>query len=159
MRNVLQEFVRHPRDQSPTIVGLREHIFTGRSVTLHNVFKVIIVLYGWITWNYCLCSVSSLAGFMAYQETGFVTIGQRFLANPLRWKHASHFILVFVMMAQTDLREVQFTALNLSQSSLYNLQLWFGSTSTLNFENRLEPRTYISVFYRHISVFSHIPSC
>ena len=32
MRNVLQEFVRHPRDQTPTILGLREHIFTGRSV-------------------------------------------------------------------------------------------------------------------------------
>jgi len=58
MRNVLQEFVIHPRDQAPTILGLREHIFTG--------------------------SVSSLAGFMSYQETSFVTIGQRFLADPLR---------------------------------------------------------------------------
>ncbi|KAM0839639.1 hypothetical protein ACQ4PT_060186 [Festuca glaucescens] len=58
MRNILQEFVRNPRDQCPTILGLREHIFTG--------------------------SVSSLAGFMSYQETGFVTIGQRFLADPLR---------------------------------------------------------------------------
>ncbi|GJM90728.1 hypothetical protein PR202_ga07036 [Eleusine coracana subsp. coracana] len=58
MRNVLQEFVRHPKGQAPTILGLREHIFTG--------------------------SVSSLAGFMSYQETSFVTIGQRFLADPLR---------------------------------------------------------------------------
>jgi len=36
MRNVLQEFVRRPRDQSPTILGLREHIFTGRSVILQH---------------------------------------------------------------------------------------------------------------------------
>ncbi|VAI56274.1 unnamed protein product [Triticum turgidum subsp. durum] len=65
MRNVLQEFVRHPRDQTPTILGLREHIFTG--------------------------SVSSLAGFMSYQETSFVTIGQRFLADPLRVRfHYGH---------------------------------------------------------------------
>ncbi|TVU33247.1 hypothetical protein EJB05_25038 [Eragrostis curvula] len=65
MRNVLQEFVRHPKDQAPTILGLREHIFTG--------------------------SVSSLAGFMSYQETSFVTIGQRFLADPLRVRfHYGH---------------------------------------------------------------------
>ncbi|KAG8070458.1 hypothetical protein GUJ93_ZPchr0006g42597 [Zizania palustris] len=65
MRNVLQEFVRHPRDKAPTILGLREHIFTG--------------------------SVSSLAGFMSYQETSFVTIGQRFLADPLRVRfHYGH---------------------------------------------------------------------
>lgn len=30
------------------------------------------------------CSVSSLAWFMSNQETSFVTIGQRILANPLR---------------------------------------------------------------------------
>lgn len=30
------------------------------------------------------CSVSSLAWFMSNQETSFVTIGQRLLANPLR---------------------------------------------------------------------------
>ncbi|KAK3152612.1 hypothetical protein QOZ80_2BG0161290 [Eleusine coracana subsp. coracana] len=65
MRNVLQEFIRHPKDQAPTILGLREHIFTG--------------------------SVSSLAGFMSYQETSFVTIGQRFLADPLRVRfHYGH---------------------------------------------------------------------
>uniref|UniRef100_A0A0E0NCD4 1,3-beta-glucan synthase n=1 Tax=Oryza rufipogon TaxID=4529 RepID=A0A0E0NCD4_ORYRU len=65
MRNVLQEFVRHPRGKAPTILGLREHIFTG--------------------------SVSSLAGFMSYQETSFVTIGQRFLADPLRVRfHYGH---------------------------------------------------------------------
>ncbi|XP_074588343.1 LOW QUALITY PROTEIN: putative callose synthase 8 [Curcuma longa] len=65
IRNVLQEFLRHPGKHRPTIVGLREHIFTG--------------------------SVSSLAGFMSYQETSFVTIGQRFLANPLRVRfHYGH---------------------------------------------------------------------
>ncbi|XP_065035131.1 putative callose synthase 8 isoform X3 [Musa acuminata AAA Group] len=65
MRNVLQEFRRHHGENPPTILGLREHIFTG--------------------------SVSSLAGFMSYQETSFVTIGQRFLANPLRVRfHYGH---------------------------------------------------------------------
>jgi callose synthase len=58
MRNLLQEFLRNRGRRPPTILGLREHIFTG--------------------------SVSSLAWFMSYQETSFVTIGQRLLANPLR---------------------------------------------------------------------------
>ncbi|XP_020577252.1 putative callose synthase 8 isoform X3 [Phalaenopsis equestris] len=65
MRNLLQEFIRHSGQPHPTILGLREHIFTG--------------------------SISSLAGFMSYQETSFVTIGQRFLANPLRVRfHYGH---------------------------------------------------------------------
>ncbi|KAL8152216.1 hypothetical protein V2J09_009976 [Rumex salicifolius] len=66
MRNVLQEFQkdRYGR-RKPTILGLREHIFTG--------------------------SVSSLAWFMSNQETSFVTIGQRVLANPLRVRfHYGH---------------------------------------------------------------------
>ncbi|XP_062105737.1 callose synthase 7-like [Humulus lupulus] len=66
MRNVLAEFIK-PRhgDRKPTILGLREHIFTG--------------------------SVSSLAWFMSNQETSFVTIGQRILANPLRVRfHYGH---------------------------------------------------------------------
>ncbi|XP_042509084.1 callose synthase 7-like isoform X2 [Macadamia integrifolia] len=61
-----QEFLkdRHGQ-QKPTILGLREHIFTG--------------------------SVSSLACFMSNQETSFVTIGQRTLANPLRVRfHYGH---------------------------------------------------------------------
>ncbi|KAL6983258.1 Callose synthase 7 [Sarracenia purpurea var. burkii] len=59
MRNVLAEFLKtHHGQRKPTILGLREHIFTG--------------------------SVSSLAWFMSNQETSFVTIGQRILANPLR---------------------------------------------------------------------------
>ncbi|KAL3651083.1 putative callose synthase 8 [Castilleja foliolosa] len=65
MRNLLQEFLRVQRRSSPTILGMREHIFTG--------------------------SVSSLAWFMSYQETSFVTIGQRLLANPLRVRfHYGH---------------------------------------------------------------------
>ncbi|CAK9177253.1 unnamed protein product [Ilex paraguariensis] len=65
MRNILQEFLRHQGRRPPTILGLREHVFTG--------------------------SVSSLAWFMSYQETSFVTIGQRLLANPLRVRfHYGH---------------------------------------------------------------------
>ncbi|KAK3446273.1 hypothetical protein EUGRSUZ_A02010 [Eucalyptus grandis] len=66
IRNVLEEFPKLRRGQrKPTILGLREHIFTG--------------------------SVSSLAWFMSNQETSFVTIGQRILANPLRVRfHYGH---------------------------------------------------------------------
>ncbi|XP_042485900.1 callose synthase 7-like isoform X2 [Macadamia integrifolia] len=61
-----QEFLRcRPGQQKPSILGLREHISTG--------------------------SVSSLAWFMSNQETSFVTIGQRTLANPLRVRfHYGH---------------------------------------------------------------------
>ncbi|KAL2476561.1 putative callose synthase 8 [Abeliophyllum distichum] len=65
MRNLLQEFLRVQGMRPPTIIGMREHVFTG--------------------------SVSSLAWFMSYQETSFVTIGQRLLANPLRVRfHYGH---------------------------------------------------------------------
>ncbi|KAM4094928.1 hypothetical protein ACB094_06G232000 [Castanea mollissima] len=66
MRNVLEEFLKKRRSQrKPTILGLREHLFTG--------------------------SFSSLAQFVSNQETSFVTIGQRFLANPLRVRfHYGH---------------------------------------------------------------------
>ncbi|KAL2940900.1 Callose synthase 3 [Bienertia sinuspersici] len=66
MRNLLQEFlIKHGGVRFPTILGLREHIFTG--------------------------SVSSLAWFMSNQETSFVTIGQRLLANPLKVRfHYGH---------------------------------------------------------------------
>lgn len=57
MRNALQEFKRRDGPLPTTILGLREHIFTG--------------------------SVSSLANYMALQEISFVTLGQRVLANPL----------------------------------------------------------------------------
>ncbi|XP_027158791.1 callose synthase 2-like [Coffea eugenioides] len=65
MRNLLQEFLIKHGVSTPTILGLREHIFTG--------------------------SVSSLAWFMSNQETSFVTIGQRLLANPLKVRfHYGH---------------------------------------------------------------------
>ncbi|KAL9422973.1 hypothetical protein AB3S75_035121 [Citrus x aurantiifolia] len=66
MRNVLEEFLKSPSGQrEPAILGLREHIFTG--------------------------SVSSLAWFMSNQETSFVSISQRILANPLRVRfHYGH---------------------------------------------------------------------
>ncbi|KAB1200214.1 Callose synthase 7 [Morella rubra] len=65
MRNVLNEFLqdRHGKHK-PSILGLREYVFTG--------------------------SVSSLAWFMSNQETSFVTIGQRILANPLRNREATY---------------------------------------------------------------------
>jgi len=65
MRNLLQEFEKKHGVRHPSILGVREHIFTG--------------------------SVSSLAWFMSNQETSFVTIGQRVLANPLRVRfHYGH---------------------------------------------------------------------
>jgi len=70
MRNMLQEF-----DSGCSIVGFREHIFTG--------------------------SVSSVANYMALQELSFVTLGQRVLANPLRirqhYGHPDFFDKMFVM--------------------------------------------------------------
>ncbi|KAH7429708.1 hypothetical protein KP509_09G062400 [Ceratopteris richardii] len=64
-RNLLQEFTRKYGIRRPQILGVREHIFTG--------------------------SVSSLAWFMSAQETSFVTLGQRVLANPLKIRmHYGH---------------------------------------------------------------------
>ncbi|XP_042024280.1 callose synthase 5-like [Salvia splendens] len=65
MRNLLEEFNEDHGVRPPTILGVREHIFTG--------------------------SVSSLAWFMSLQETSFVTIGQRVLARPLKVRfHYGH---------------------------------------------------------------------
>lgn len=65
MRNLLEEYRRYYGVRKPTILGVREHIFTG--------------------------SVSSLAWFMSAQETSFVTLGQRVLANPLKVRmHYGH---------------------------------------------------------------------
>ena len=62
MRNLLHEFVRNP---SASIVGFREHIFTG--------------------------TLSSLASYMALQEGCFVTLTQRVLDNPLKVRlHYGH---------------------------------------------------------------------
>ncbi|OAY48210.2 callose synthase 10 [Manihot esculenta] len=65
MRNLLQEFHAKHGIRPPTILGVREHVFTG--------------------------SVSSLAWFMSNQETSFVTLAQRVLANPLKVRmHYGH---------------------------------------------------------------------
>lgn len=65
MRNLLEEFHTSHDLRPPTILGVREHVFTG--------------------------SVSSLAWFMSNQETSFVTLGQRVLAYPLKVRmHYGH---------------------------------------------------------------------
>ncbi|KAJ4820602.1 glucan synthase-like 1 [Rhynchospora pubera] len=65
LRNLLEEYNRHYGIRKPTLLGVREHVFTG--------------------------SVSSLAWFMSAQETSFVTLGQRVLANPLKVRmHYGH---------------------------------------------------------------------
>ncbi|KAK6924728.1 Glycosyl transferase, family 48, partial [Dillenia turbinata] len=65
MRNLLEEFRGNHGLRPPTILGVRENVFTG--------------------------SVSSLALFMSNQETSFVTLAQRVLANPLKVRmHYGH---------------------------------------------------------------------
>ncbi|MQM12812.1 hypothetical protein Taro_045730 [Colocasia esculenta] len=65
VRNLLEEFRQNHGLRPPTILGVREHVFTG--------------------------SVSSLAWFMSNQETSFVTLGQRVLAYPLKVRmHYGH---------------------------------------------------------------------
>lgn len=65
MRNLLEEFRANHGIRPPTILGVRENVFTG--------------------------SVSSLAWFMSNQETSFVTLGQRLLAYPLKVRmHYGH---------------------------------------------------------------------
>ncbi|RLN43488.1 callose synthase 10 [Panicum miliaceum] len=67
MRNLLEEFRNAHGNhgiRNPTILGVREHVFTG--------------------------SVSSLASFMSKQETSFVTLGQRVLAYLKVRMHYGH---------------------------------------------------------------------
>ncbi|KAM0882138.1 hypothetical protein ACQ4PT_032510 [Festuca glaucescens] len=64
MRNLLEEFRGNHGIHYPTILGVREHVFTG--------------------------SVSSLASFMSKQETSFVTLGQRVLAYLKVRMHYGH---------------------------------------------------------------------
>ncbi|KAH1108877.1 hypothetical protein J1N35_012645 [Gossypium stocksii] len=65
VRNLLEEFEHDHGIRPPTILGVREHVFTG--------------------------SVSSLASFMSNQESSFVTLGQRVLATPLKVRmHYGH---------------------------------------------------------------------
>ncbi|PWA96098.1 glycosyl transferase, family 48 [Artemisia annua] len=66
MRNLLQEFLVQGDDaRYPTILGIREHLFTE--------------------------SISSLSRYMSIQEASFVTIGRRLMANPLKVRfHYGH---------------------------------------------------------------------
>mmetsp|Transcript_16518 Transcript_16518/g.23108 ORF Transcript_16518/g.23108 Transcript_16518/m.23108 type:complete len:2184 (+) Transcript_16518:275-6826(+) len=65
MRNLLEEFDKPDSRKPTTIVGLREHIFTG--------------------------GLSSVANYMAMQEGCFVTLGQRVLHDPLKIRlHYGH---------------------------------------------------------------------
>ncbi|XP_056842826.1 callose synthase 9-like isoform X1 [Raphanus sativus] len=65
MRNLLEEFDQDHGIRPPTILGVREHVFTG--------------------------SVSSLGSFISNQETSFATLGQRVLAKPLKIRmHYGH---------------------------------------------------------------------
>jgi callose synthase len=65
MRNCLQECAKREGPLPTTILGLREHIFTG--------------------------SASSLANYMALQEISFVTIVRRVLTRPLHIRlHYGH---------------------------------------------------------------------
>lgn len=43
MRNVLEEFHAHKGQRKPTILGLREHIFTGRFALLQYLVKYLIL--------------------------------------------------------------------------------------------------------------------
>ncbi|KAK6259379.1 hypothetical protein SCA6_013853 [Theobroma cacao] len=101
MRNVLEEFLKTRRKQrKPSILGLREHIFTG--------------------------SVSSLAWFMSNQETSFVTIGQRILANPL-----SSFLLKNKPLPGVDFRYSKIRLTASRCSSLGECMYWL-TTLTAN---------------------------
>lgn len=106
MRNLLEEFNEDHGVRPPTILGVREHIFTGRS-NHYFIFLLFFFFFFWFwlapsfgSYNFFLyilhlwCSVSSLAWFMSNQETSFVTIGQRVLARPL--KYVFSLILFFI---------------------------------------------------------------
>mmetsp|Transcript_8911 Transcript_8911/g.21917 ORF Transcript_8911/g.21917 Transcript_8911/m.21917 type:complete len:2135 (-) Transcript_8911:326-6730(-) len=75
MRNLLEEFDKDDSRKPTTIVGFREHIFTG--------------------------GLSSIANYMALQEGCFVTLGQRVLHDPLKMRlhygHPDLFDKVFYM--------------------------------------------------------------
>ncbi|KAJ8450624.1 hypothetical protein Cgig2_020261 [Carnegiea gigantea] len=86
MRNLLEEFHGKHGIRRPTILGVREHVFTGRYCTRLLQYNYLASLQFLMKETCCilLCSVSSLASFMSNQETSFVTLGQRVLAKPLK---------------------------------------------------------------------------
>lgn len=90
MRNLLEEFHADHGLRPPSILGVREHVFTGRFGIHPLKFINEVILLGFAPFSClhiecsCFCSVSSLAWFMSNQETSFVTLAQRVLANPLK---------------------------------------------------------------------------
>ena len=86
MRNLLEEFHQNHGIRPATILGVREHVFTGRYVSVETSISLIwVIMFFFAKGITCDdCSVSSLASFMSNQETSFVTLGQRVLANPLK---------------------------------------------------------------------------
>lgn len=84
MRNLLEEFRCDHGLRPPTILGLREHVFTGRYVCYFSLAWILFYSYQLTFACETMNSVSSLASFMSNQETSFVTLGQRVLANPLK---------------------------------------------------------------------------
>ncbi|KAD5961694.1 hypothetical protein E3N88_13167 [Mikania micrantha] len=90
MRNLLQEFLKkHDDGKFPTILGVREHIFTEKYAISCTVFLFSFFVFERVLFS-CY-SDSSLAHFMSNQETSFVTIGRRLMANPLKVRfHYGH---------------------------------------------------------------------
>lgn len=85
IRNLLEEFNGKHDLRAPTILGVREHVFTGRLLSpacQNSLFYCSNSSFS--KYVYYLVSVSSLAWFMSNQETSFVTLGQRVLAYPLK---------------------------------------------------------------------------
>lgn len=115
MRNLLEEFLIKHGKSEPTILGVREHIFTGRfgfsffllitsrlQRAINFADSVFIFLTPFVLTlccSYLTYSVSSLAWFMSNQETSFVTIGQRVLANTLKYVsfHLQNYIGQFIL--------------------------------------------------------------
>ncbi|THG19974.1 hypothetical protein TEA_029319 [Camellia sinensis var. sinensis] len=120
MRNLLQEFLTKQGVRNPTILGLREHIFTG--------------------------SVSSLAWFMSIQENSFVTIGQRLLANPLNSVDYSALCSSSVLEITTAVKAVSFkpffidSALELLWLNEVEVDEGWPSGKALGFGGVLPPR-------------------
>lgn len=100
MRNLLEEFNEDHGVRPPSILGVREHIFTGRLDGYFLFWNELFICFILGCSIFCCpfffsiifdvlahhcCSVSSLAWFMSNQETSFVTIGQRVLARPLKY--------------------------------------------------------------------------
>ncbi|KAE8677918.1 Callose synthase 11 [Hibiscus syriacus] len=107
VRNLLEEYGVNYGIRKPTILGVREHVFMG--------------------------SVSSLAWFMSAQETSFVTLGQRVLANPLKIRlHYGHPDIFdrFWFLARGGLSKAS-RVINISEDIFFWLQLYFARSTMM----------------------------